>query len=70
MARYYFNLVNEQRTIPDREGVEVADTDLKELIATILEEIRAEEAELCDLGGEWSIEVVDGHGHRVAKFPL
>jgi Domain of unknown function (DUF6894) len=70
MARYYFDLVSEQLTIPDHVGVEVSEANFEESIARILEEIRAEEPELRDLGAGWSIEVMNEEGRRVAKLPL
>jgi hypothetical protein len=65
MARYYFNLV-----LPDQQGVEIPEVDLEQVLAGIIEEIRAEDPELSDLGVDWSIEVVDEQGRRVAIFPL
>jgi Domain of unknown function (DUF6894) len=56
--------------IIDHEGVELSEYDLKEAIPTILDEIRSEEPELFDVGGDWSIEVLDEKGHWVATFPL
>ena len=56
--------------IIDPEGVEVSENDFELAIPTILEEIRSEEPELFDVGGGWSLEVVDMEGRRVAIFPL
>jgi hypothetical protein len=72
MPRYFFNLVSQQGTVSDHEGIEVVgDFDL--LIVRIIEEIeemRSEEPELFDIGGDWYIEVVDGEGRRLARLPL
>jgi hypothetical protein len=77
VSRYYFNLVGPKGVIVDPEGAEVSDNDFEEAIprmldeiSRILEEIRADEPELFDIGGKWSLEVVDAQGHRVAIFPL
>jgi hypothetical protein len=70
VARYYFNLVGPKGVIIDREGVEVSENDLDQAIPRILEEFRSEEPELFDVGGVWSIEIVDGEGRSVVTFPL
>jgi hypothetical protein len=70
VSRYYFNLVGPKGVIIDPEGVEVSENDLEQAIPRILEEIRSEEPELFDVGGGWSLEVVDVEGRRVAIIPL
>jgi hypothetical protein len=71
VARYYFNLVlDENRAILDREGVEILDDDLQREIIRIVEELRAEEPGLFEFGPGWSLEVVDDQGHKIATFPL
>jgi hypothetical protein len=70
VPRYYFNLVRQQRVVLDSEGVEVPDEDLDEAITRIIEQIRLEEPELFDVSGNWSIEVLDEQGRKVAEFPL
>jgi hypothetical protein len=70
MSRYYFNLVGPEGVIIDPEGVEVSDNGLEQAISRILEEVRSEEPELFDIGGGWSLEVVDVEGRRVTIFPL
>jgi hypothetical protein len=70
VSRYYFNLIGPEGVISDSEGAEVSENGFEETVARILEELRAEEPELFDVGGRWSLEVVDAHGRRVAIFPL
>jgi hypothetical protein len=70
MSRYYFNLVGPEGVIIDPEGVEVSDNGLEQAIPRILEEVRSEEPELFDVGGGWSLEVVDVEGRKIATFPL
>jgi hypothetical protein len=70
VSRYYFNLVGPKGVIIDPEGVEVSENDLERAIPRILEEIRSEEPELFDVGGGWSLEVLDVEGRRVAIVPL
>jgi hypothetical protein len=43
---------------------------LEQAIPRILEEVRSEEPELFDVGGGWSLEVVDVEGRKIATFPL
>jgi hypothetical protein len=64
MSRYYFNLVGPEGVIIDPEG------GLEQAIPRILEEVRSEEPELFDVGGGWSLEVVDAEGRKVATIPL
>jgi hypothetical protein len=70
VSRYYFNLVGPKGVIIDPEGVEVSENDLEQAIPRILEEICSEEPELLDVGGGWSLEVVDVEGRRVAIIPF
>ena len=70
MSRYYFNLVSPEGVIIDPEGVEVSDNGLEQAIPRILEEVRSEEPKLFDVGGGWSLEVVDVEGRKIATFPL
>jgi hypothetical protein len=70
VSRYYFNLVGPKGVIIDPEGAEMSENDLEQAIPRILEEARSEEPELFDVGGGWSLEVVDVDGRRVAIFPL
>jgi uncharacterized protein DUF6894 len=70
VARYYFNLVGHGAVIADRDGVEISGDVSEQVIAAILEEMRSEEPELFVGSGDWSIEVVDEQGHRLAVFPL
>jgi hypothetical protein len=70
MSRYYFNLVGPEGMIIDPEGVELSDNGLEQAIPKILEEVRSEEPELFDVGGGWSLEVVDVEGRKIAIFPL
>jgi hypothetical protein len=70
MSRYYFNLVGPEGMIIDPEGVELSDNGLEQAIPKILEEVRSEESELFDVGGGWSLEVVDVEGRKIATFPL
>jgi hypothetical protein len=70
VPRYYFNLIRKNQVITDLEGVNIPDSNLEEAITRAIEEIRSEEPELFADGGEWSIEVVDDHGRRVATFPV
>jgi hypothetical protein len=70
VSRYYFNLIGPEGVIIDPEGVEVSENDLEQAVPRILEEVRSEEPKLFDVGGGWSVEVVDVEGRRVAIFPL
>jgi hypothetical protein len=70
VSRYYFNLIGPKGVIIDPEGVEVSENDLELAIPRILEEVRSEEPKLFDVGGGWSLDVVDVKGCRVATFPL
>jgi hypothetical protein len=70
VSRYYFNLVGPKGVIIDSKGVEISENDLEQAIPRILEEVRSEEPELFDVGGRWSLEVVDVEGRGVATFPL
>jgi len=70
VPRYFFDLVRQKKVMADREGVEIPDYDLEEEITRIMEEMRCEEPELFDGRGDWSIEVIDEQGRRVARFSL
>jgi hypothetical protein len=67
MPRYYFNLV---KKILDWEGVEVPEENLEQFVTKIIEELRYEDPELRAIGDGWFIEVVNGQGRQVARFPL
>jgi len=69
MPRYFFHLVSRRETIQDREGVEITQNDAEQ-IGRIIDEIRAENPDLFEADGDWSIEVVDEVGRRVGTFPL
>jgi hypothetical protein len=70
VARYYFNLIGPEGAFPDAQGVEVPEADWEPVVVRTINEIRAEEPELFDLGVGWSIEVVDQDGRRVGTIPL
>jgi Domain of unknown function (DUF6894) len=70
MARCYFHLVRGGVTLPDHEGVEIPDAEWKREITNIIGEISAEEPELFEGTGGWTIQVVDEEGREVARYPL
>jgi hypothetical protein len=70
VGRFYFNLISQEQVILDRDGIEVPDKDWHQVITRIIEQIRSEEPDLFDVGANWSIEVVDEQGRRLAEFPL
>ncbi len=69
MPRLFFHLVNEQESILDHEGVEVAPSEVDQ-INRIVDEIRSENPELFDADGDWSIEVTDEQGRKLGGFPI
>lgn len=69
MPRYYFHLINRHEEISDRDGIDMREQDEAQ-ITKILDEIRSDEPELFDVDENWSIEVVDQKGRRVASFLL
>jgi hypothetical protein len=70
VVRCYFHLVRGGVTLPDREGVEIPEEDFEQEITRIIGEIRAEDPELFEGAGGWTINVIDEEGREVAKYPL
>jgi hypothetical protein len=68
MPRYYFHLVGQGQTIPDRDGVEMTEDD-EERLLDIIQEIRSEEPQLFDNDG-WAMEVVTDSGRVVTTIQL
>jgi hypothetical protein len=69
--RYYFNLVSPHGSLPDQEGIEVANIDeLRAEVAETIEEVRRADASATADWKAWRLEVADRSGVVILMVDL
>lgn len=70
-VRYFFNLVNGHGTIPDEEGIELADARAAVVTAyQTIRELRSEDPSQAHEWPGWSLEIIDASGRLTERIPL
>jgi hypothetical protein len=70
-ARLYFDLVNSHDSIPDRQGIEIADVlTAKATVLAMVDELRQEDSSMAQEWSGWTLNVSDAAGHVLFKIDL